>query len=226
MSFSGFPTETFQFLAELETNNSKQWFDDNRNRYEDFVKAPSFDLIAALAEPLGALNPRLKAEPRVNGSLKRINRDVRFSKDKTPYNPRIHLVFWTGDHPNRSAGMHFVISADGIGFGAGVFGLEPSALAGFRDRICDPSDRNDLLAAEEAARAVGCDWDAPDLKKLPRGFEADDPWEHLLRRKGFVMRTMSDPRHPEWLTNDKCADGIMDLTRACRPLLAWLTKSS
>ncbi|MGR3344480.1 MAG: DUF2461 family protein, partial [Paracoccaceae bacterium] len=78
--FSGFARETFQFLSDLKQNNSKHWFEANRARYESAWKAPALDLIAALAARAAALDPPLKAEARLNGSLRRINRDGRFSR--------------------------------------------------------------------------------------------------------------------------------------------------
>ncbi len=222
MTFQGFPRETFAFLEGLKANNEKAWFDAHRADYDRYFRDVAFDLIAALSGLMSNLTPALCAEPRVNGSLKRINRDVRFSKDKTPYNARMHLVFWSGDHPNRSPAMHVVIGPERMGFGAGTFGLSPGDLTRMRRRICDPNDRAGLIAAQAYAEAIGCEWDAPDLKRLPSGFEADGDWEHLLRRKSFVMRTLDDPALPDWIRTPDCADRIMDLTRACLPLIAWL----
>jgi len=220
--FNGLTERTFSFLADLQANNTKEWFDNNRARYDADWKAPSLDLISALAEPMRDLTPSLKAEARLNGTLRRINRDVRFSKDKSPYNPRIHLIFWTGSHPNRSAAMHFVIHSDSIGYGAGVFGLTPAKLSVLRDRIMDPTDRAELLSAISAASAVGCAFDPPDLKRLPQGYSCDADWEHLLRRKALVMRTLEPIAPPGWLATGDAVEQIMALTRALMPLIRWL----
>lgn len=223
MPFSGFPNETISFLSDLRSNNSKAWFDANRQRYEDQYKTPALDLVAALAGPLQQLDPPLVAEPRVDGSLRRINRDVRFSNDKTPYSPRIHLVFWAGNRNGRWQGMHFVVHPDSLGYGVGVYGPDPAVLAAYRGRICDPADRAALLKAEKAARAIGCKWDPPELKRLPRGFEADGDWEHLLRRKSLIMRTLEDRPLPGWLQTADCVDEMVRLTGACLPLIRWLS---
>ena len=98
----GFSKQTFQFLTGLEANNSKDWFEDNRKAYETHWKDAALDFIAAVSDRMAALDPALRAEPKLNKSLRRINRDVRFSKDKSPYNARLHMVFWAGHHPNRS----------------------------------------------------------------------------------------------------------------------------
>ncbi len=162
-TFNGFSDETFAFLRDLQANNTKEWFDANRDRYEAIWKGEAQDLIAALSGPMSRLDPPLKAVPRLNGSLRRINRDVRFSKDKSPYSPRLHLIFWTGEHPNKSPGMHLVLHPDGIGYGAGAWGYEPAALKRLRKRISDPKDRAVLLKAIAAAQAVGSEFGEPDL---------------------------------------------------------------
>ena len=135
-----FTSKTFQYLKDLEANNEKDWFEANRDRYEGDWKDAALDFIADISGRMAALDPPLQAAPKLNGSLRRINRDVRFSKDKSPYAPRLHIVFWTGGHPNRSPGMHFVLSPDGVGYGAGQWGIEPAALSVFRKRIVDKAD--------------------------------------------------------------------------------------
>jgi len=220
--YSGFPTEAFRFLTDLSLNNSKDWFEANRDIYDICWKQAGLDLIQALAPGMARFDPPLKARARLNGSLRRINRDVRFSKDKTPYSASLHLVFWTGDHPNRSAGMHIVLRPDGLGYGAGLYGIEPGRLARFRGRIVDPVERQVLLNAVSKARNVGCHFDEPALKRLPKGFTGDGDWEHLLRRKAFVMRTKGQQPAPDWLFTPQAPQRLLQITRTLMPLIKWL----
>lgn len=222
-TFKGFSDETFAFLRDLKENNSKDWFEANRSRYEAIWKGEAQDLITAVSGPMLELTPPLKAVPRLNGSVRRINRDVRFSKDKSPYSPRLHLIFWTGDHPNRSPGMHLVLHPDGIGYGAGAWGYEGPALKRMRTRIMDPKDRAGLLKAIDTASAAGSAFGEPDMKNLPKGYEdASGDWTHLLRRKGLVMRTLERVKSPDWIKTPEATDRIMDLTRAHLPFIRWL----
>lgn len=221
-SFPGFPADTFAFLRDLEHHNNRPWFEANRARYETAWKSPALDLITALQDPMAQLDPPLKAEARINGSLRRINRDVRFSKDKSPYQTQLYLIFWSGSHPNRSPGFHFVLQPDAIGYGAGVFGLSPAELAAYRGRIMDADQRAGLLQAVEQAKAVGCDFDEPDLKRLPRGFETDENWEHLLRRKAFILRNQNPLAVPDWITSTRCVPHILKIAQSLMPLLFWL----
>ncbi len=215
-----FTAETFSFLKDLRDNNAKAWFDANRDRYEAHWKAPALAFIDEVSGEMAALDPPLKAEARLNGSLRRINRDVRFSKDKSPYAPRLHLVFWHGGHPNRSPGMHFVLDPDGVGCGAGQWGLEPTRLATLRDRIV--SDPSSLTRALDSAETVGCRLGDPDLMRLPKGYEATGRTAELLRYKGFVART-HDVRAPrDVLIGAAATDWAMAQTLALLPLIRWL----
>src|SRR4051812_41470761 len=83
--FAGFPKETFRFLAGIEKNNKKEWLDERREEYEAYYVAPARAFVAAIGPKLQQISAGIQFEPKVNGSLFRIQRDTRFSKDKTPY---------------------------------------------------------------------------------------------------------------------------------------------
>ena len=220
MSFS---KETFDFLADLEAQNTKEWFDANRMRYEAHWKAAGLDFIAEVSGEMSELNPPLQARPKLNGSLRRINRDVRFSKDKSPYNARLHMIFWTGDHPNKSPGLHVVLQPGGVGFGAGQFGIEPAALKTMRGRIAGP-DGDGLIDALEAAEVVGCRMDKPELARLPKGFEATGRRAELLRYKGFVARTFDHMDPGEAVSGDRGKAWLLSKAQSLMPLIRWLNE--
>ena len=94
MSFAGFPKDTLRFLADLSKNNDRDWFADNKDRYESAFVEPSLEFIAAMEKPLKKISPFLVAAPKKqSGSLMRIYRDVRFSKNKNPYKTNIGIQF-------------------------------------------------------------------------------------------------------------------------------------
>ena len=218
----GFTKATFQFLSDLEANNSKDWFEANRQAYETHWKEAALDFIADVSDWMAALAPALKAVPKLNGSLRRINRDVRFSRDKSPYSARLHMVFWSGDHPNRSPGMHIVLNSGGVGYGAGQWAFEPAALAKLRKRIAG-KDGEALIAAVERAKAVGCRMGEPALARLPKGFDAEGQRAELLRHKGFVVRTHDKDAPKARMIGKGAADWAMETTEACLPFLRWLS---
>lgn len=223
MSFSA---DTFAYLRDLERNNAKVWFDASRDRYEAYWKSVALDFISDIADDMGSLVPALKAEARLNGSLRRINRDVRFSKDKSPYNARLHMIFWAGAHPNRSPGMHIVLQPDGVGYGAGMFGINPNELPRIRDRILDDADGDALLSAIESAGTVGCTMGEPELARVPKGFEAKSARADLLRRKSFVARTHGDPAPKDVILGDGARKWVFETTTALLPLVRWLNAVS
>lgn len=220
MTYPGLPQGTIRFLSGLAAHNEKAWFDAHRDDYERDWKAAGLDLVAALGDFAIHATPRLNAVPKVGGALRRIHRDTRFSADKRPYEPQLHLALTLADGAAH-AGVHLVIHPDRLGFGAGEWMLAPEALARFRDRVQDADDRAALFAAAAAAEAVGSRWDAPDLKRVPPGLAADGDWEHLLRRKSVILR--GEMPLPDWLFTPAAADGLSRLAAAHLPLLAWLS---
>lgn len=222
MPYAGLPRETFVFLRDLAAHNDREWFEAHRAKYEAHWLTAGLDLIAALGPLCDGMTPRLLAVPKLNQSLRRIHRDTRFSKDKAPYQPWLHLILSTGPAFNKVPGMHLVMTPEGLGYGAGQYGLEPAALDRMRQRICDPKDRARLLAALASAATVKSTLDPPELERVPRGFAPDPDWEHLLRRKGLIVRTQDDHPAPDWLFGPKAPERLAAITRAHLPLLGWL----
>jgi uncharacterized protein (TIGR02453 family) len=106
--FEGFPEETVTFLSDLAKNNKKTWFDAHKNDYERFLVWPARAFTEAIGERLITVVPGIIAEPRINGSIFRIYRDTRFSKDKTPYKTHLGIFCWDGSGPKMECpGFYF-----------------------------------------------------------------------------------------------------------------------
>ncbi|MEO8242140.1 MAG: DUF2461 domain-containing protein [bacterium] len=219
MGYAGLPRGTVGFLAGLDAENDRGWFEAHRAEYERDFLGGGLDLVAALSGPCAELG--LLAVPKTNGSLRRIFRDVRFSKDKRPYEPRLHIILSTRQAFNKVSGVHLVISGQGIGYGAGWYGLEPAALEGYRQRILDPVQRDAFKALLSQAATVGARLDAPDLARVPKGYEPA-PWDSLLRRKSVIVRTEPVAPHPDWLFGPDAVSGWMAIVGALAPLARWL----
>ena len=120
-TFSGFPRTTATFLKGLSENNEKAWFDAHRGEYQSAYVEPALGFVAAIGPRLQKISPSTNYEPRINGSLFRINRDVRFAKDKRPYKDHIDLWFWHGDKRGwDSPGFFFRMLSDRLILGAGM----------------------------------------------------------------------------------------------------------
>ena len=108
--FTGFPAETPRFLGDLAGNNNKAWFDANRAAYDEYWVAPAKQFVDAVGEALVDIAPRIEAQPRVNGSIFRVNRDIRFSKDKRPYKEHLDFWFWEGERKRAVSGFFMRIT--------------------------------------------------------------------------------------------------------------------
>src|SRR5207253_108904 len=112
-SFVGFTSDSFEFFRELAQNNNKAWFDQNRERYDRHVVGAFRGLLETLEPFLLKLNPHFETSGKTNGNFSRINRDIRFSKDKSPYKPNYYLYVFDGRHDRGHAGRLYVgLSAD------------------------------------------------------------------------------------------------------------------
>lgn len=217
---SEFPQITSDFLKDLEANNNREWFVDNRGRYEKSWLQPATQFVSALSEAMSKLDPPHIAEPKINGSIRRLHRDTRFSKDKTPFDPKLHLVFWTGDHPNRSPAIHLVLHPDRCGLGAGQFALTKDELERYRFVVSQNSEAVvELFSILKDLNKSGCVLAEESLKSVPRGFDVSEPHETLLKRKGLVAKTTDAGLPPETLCNTARMGAFL---QAAARLNSWL----
>lgn len=219
-----FTNETFRFLADLAANNARGWFEANRDRYEAHWKKPGLAFIEAIRPRLAALDPPLKAEARLNASLRRINRDVRFSADKSPYAATLHMIFPTGGAFNKDAGMHIVLEPDGVGYGAGLYGFSAEVLERYRQRLTHHEESEALDRAIARAAGTGARLGAPDLARPPRGHSGEGRAAEFLRYKSIVVRTWDTGAPPGVMTGAGAVDWTVRTTEAFLPLLDWLRR--
>ena len=172
--FPGFPQRTFEFLAALSRNNTKEWFDAHRGDYKDFYVAPAVALASALRPHLWAISPTVKVEPRINGSLLRINRDTRFSRNKAPYRTHIDLVFWEGERRGfDSPSFLFRLEPNTLTIGAGIVHLGKDALAKYRAAVANPEL-------------------AESLRSIVRELTRDDTYAVIGKMRGSYVRGIEE----------------------------------
>lgn len=191
---TSFPKETFTFLKGIAANNEKAWFESHRDLYEAGYVAPAKAFVEAIGPKLRKLSPEVKFEPKINGSLSRINRDIRFSKDKRPYKDHLDLYFWHGDRKRwDSPGFWFRLTAKTAYVGAGMFGFMPDQLESFRQSVIHPRSGKALLAAVAAVRKKG-DYEigGKSRKLMPRGYDADPDRRDYLLHEGLYAGTEFD----------------------------------
>ncbi len=209
-AFAGFQPEAVDFLAELSQNNDRAWFQPRQAEYERLLKQPLEALCVALDELFHARGIPLLADPA--RSPFRIYRDVRFSKDKSPYKTAVSASFgWAGDRDDagdrdgatgrshaenvHASGGYFHLQPGEIYVGGGIWHPEPSWLRAFRDRIVEDYDSFRRIVEAPAFRdafgTVGDDGES--LKRVPPGYPADHSAADLLRKKNVTFgRRLSD----------------------------------
>ena len=221
MEFTGFPKDSISFLQEIRENNTKEWFETNRDRYETLIKEPSAAFVVEMGEHLQALVPTIRAKPKVNGSLFRIYRDIRFSKDKTPIKSRIGVIFWQGAGKRmQSSSFYMHFSPDEIFFAVGIRGFSRETLVGYRDYIKDEKHRDELAKILDDIRSKGYNIPEPKYKRVPREFEEDI--SHMELTKYDAMYAYKEMRPNEILFSPKLADFAYDVYEDLFPLQQWV----
>ena len=214
-----FSEATFQFLRDLKDHNDREWFLANRARYDAEVKGPMLAFVMAFAEPLEGINRHFVADPRpVGGSMFRIYRDARFSKDKSPYKTNVGAQFRHQDCTKdvHAPGFYFHLEPGASFVGGGLWHPDPAALHKVREwLIAHPRPW-------KALRAKGIEVQGEALKRVPAGFAADHPLAEDLKLKDFST-------HIPLTDQEICAPGFLEqAAQACRhsaPLVGLLTKA-
>jgi uncharacterized protein (TIGR02453 family) len=185
--FSAFPKETLQFLAGIDADNSKDWFEENRGLYDAGYFEPARVFVESMGPRLKKISPGVKYEPKVNGSIGRINRDVRFSKDKRPYKNHLDIWFWHGEKKGWDRpGFYLRITPQTIYLGSGMHTLEGELLERFRKAvIADPSGRGLAKAIDQVRKAGPYEIGRAMRKTVPRGYDADHERATLLLHEGL-----------------------------------------
>ena len=187
MTFPGYTDEALNFLENLKSNNSRDWFAANKLVYEKQVRDPTKILAAELADRLEELT-----EDAQKSKIFRIHRDLRFSKDKTPYNTHVHISLapQSGNAPAFMLGW----SHNYLTLGCGVFEFQKDVLANYRTFAASGSGEK-LQVILDKLIADGGRIDEPVLKRVPSGFDPNHPRVGLLRRKGIaVWQDLDDPK--------------------------------
>lgn len=185
--FSGFPPSLYQFLAELEQNNDKEWFSANRDRYEAEVREPAFAYIEAMKTSIEKISPHFRVEAKkVGGSLMRIHRDIRFSKDKSPYKTNVGIQFrHTSGSDAHAPGFYLHISPGESFFGVGTWHPDGDSLRAIREWINKhPKDWKKSISRKSFRDRFELAGDS--LKRAPKGFAPDHPLIIDLKRKDFI----------------------------------------
>ncbi len=184
--FAGFPPETLKFLRALKRNNNRAWFVAHKATYEQKVKQPMVELVAALGGAVQGFAPEMVTDPK--RVIFRIYRDTRFSPDKTPYKTHIAAHFTpAGIGKNVGAGLYFHIDPAEFLIAGGVYQPAAPELRLIRNHIASHADELRVILREPKFRALYGGLQGEQLSRAPKGFPPDHPDLDLLRYKQFVV---------------------------------------
>jgi uncharacterized protein (TIGR02453 family) len=219
MTFTGFPPETLAFLNGIRAHNEKSWFDANRELYESGLVAPARAFVDTIGPRLKSIAPDVQYSAKVNGSLSRINRDIRFSKDKRPYKEHLGLWFWHGDKRQWDVpGFWFELTPQHVQLGVGMYMLQGEPLDAFRQSVIHPRSGKALLAAVASLKGK-YELGGKTRKLMPRGFDTDADRREYLLYEGLYTH-ISLP--PETANKPKLVDICLKHYEAMWPIGKWL----
>ncbi len=216
---SYFTADYLKFFRELIRNNNKEWFHANKKRYQKSVREPFLAMTTDLIRHMERMDPEMAVDPRK--ALFRINRDIRFSKDKTPYKKymaaRIH-------RPGGSCGLpgfyvHF--GPETAAVAGGAYEMDKESLYRLRQHITDHPGRLDELLTDKEFRSTYGELQGAKNKILPKEFRSAAEGQPLLFHKQFyVYRNME----PETVVRDDLLEYLLRNYRLLRPLNQFLTE--
>ncbi len=221
-SFAGFPKTTLPFFQKLAKNNNREWFEANKAVYESEVKAPMLALVDAIGRDMIDYAPEFIPED-LKKAIFRIYRDVRFSKDKTPYKTNIAAAF-RRQGLGKNEGASFYVHLDNQEFlvAAGIYMPDPDLLRRLRAHVERHHERLRAIVNDKPRRKLVGDLQGDVMTRLPKGFLPGHPAEDLLKRKMYIYWTEMPPALAE---TPKALGEVTKRFRAMAPLVYFLNEA-
>jgi uncharacterized protein (TIGR02453 family) len=218
-AFCGFPKDTVTFLRALARNNTEEWLEANRARYEAAILTPARQCVVAVGEALHAEGCRVVADPRVNGSIFRMARDRRFRPDAPPYKTHLALLWWAEGERMAQPSFYVQINGKGLELGVGLPEVPRERLPAVRRWLAEGDHAARFLRAMDLAGPAAPTWEIRELARPPAEFrgltgEARQRAVRFIGGWGGWSLTahppeLFTPEFPEWLVSK------------CRPLVPF-----
>src|SRR5579871_2052240 len=209
----------FDFFRDLKRHNNRPWFEQNKARYEREVRDRLVAFVAAAGPRLRKVSPHFVADPRpVGGSIFRIYRDIRFSKDKTPYKTA-GAVHFPHERREGAPGFYLHLEPGGVYSGVGIWHPEPATLGKIRDAIVREPERWERIRQAPAFKR-SLKVEGRTLKTVPRGYSKDHPLADDLKRTDF---TAGHAFSEEQACARDFLDAFIDVCRTAAPFTRFLT---
>ncbi len=222
--FNGFTKKTITFLRGLEKNNSKEWFDENRDLYDDYLMMPATLYVKEMGEKLKTISPGIVADPRRDKSIFRLNRDVRFGANKKPYKTHLGIYFWDGKGKKlENTGFYFQLDKSKIMFGVGMHIFPREMLNPYRDAVTDPEMGGELKKIiTKISKNTDYKFGWTKYKRIPKGYDPNHPNKDYLLYGGIGF--MYEEQNPKVLFDKKFIDYSFKIFNDMSPIHKWLKK--
>lgn len=222
--FNGFQPELFQFFKQLKKNNNRDWFQSHKALFKETVQLPLVDFVTDIAPEIHKLSKQYLADPRLNGgSIFRIHKDVRFSKDKSPYKEHAACQFRHQlKNDVHAPGFYMHLAPEEVFFGAGIWAPPSDGLFKIRTAIVEkPAEWKKARAAiVKSGYFDGIEGEG--LKRAPKGFDLEHPLIEDIRRKHFlVMRRVDE----SFALQEDFLSEVVATYKASVPLMKFLCKA-
>jgi uncharacterized protein (TIGR02453 family) len=222
LEFQGFSKGTLKFFKDLKKNNTKKWFEAHKQDYENFVMKPAKAFVMAMGDKLRTQVPDIVAVPKINKSLFRINRDTRFSPDKSPYKTNMGIFFWEGNRPRMECpGFYFHLEPNMLLMGVGLYMFPKYLFDTYRNSVVHPQYGKDLAEiVAKIKKKKGYQVGGEHYKRVPAGFDPSHPNAGLLLHNGFHAGIQSEI--PEEFYSKKIVNYCWQKFQPLLPLHTWL----
>lgn len=222
--FEGFSAETVFFLKNLKENNNREWFLARKKDYNRKVIKPAGDFVVEMGDLLQKISPGIHAEPKVNRSISRINRDTRYASEQEPYKTYLGIWFWQGVRKvNESPGYYFELRPDKLYLSAGIKTFSRKMLHFYREAIAEPKSGEKLVSIIDKYQGN------PDyqiskeyFKRVPEGYQAEGKRQELIRFNSLLVNM--EMAIPPELYNRNLLKLVFRIYKDFSPIHNWLTE--
>ena len=216
-----FDPDFLQFFIELAANNHKEWFDDNRKRYEKTVKDPFKNFVQAVISEVQKHDSEVQISP--NDAIFRINRDIRFSKDKSPYKlDRSAVISPKGRKDHTVPGFYLSLGPEKLMMGGGAYSIPPANLSQLRNHIIANMKKFDKLVNDKDFKEMFGPLKGEENKRLPKEMTEAAEKQPLLFKKSMYYMVENDP---DLILGDQLMDVVMDHYTTARPMETFMKQA-
>jgi uncharacterized protein (TIGR02453 family) len=220
-----FPKTTLNYLGSLARNNNKDWFEKNREKFKAEFLEPAMQFVVDMGEKLAKINPDIQFMPRIDKSIFRLHRDIRFSKNKAPYKTNLGILWWEGTGKKMEcSGFYFHLEPGNHFLAAGMYVFSKDQLKVYRDIVSDADSARELNhILSRILKNKGFKLGGKSFKRIPKGYELNQKFPDLLLHSGLFI--YYEDEHISDLNYKNTLDLSFKIYKQLSPLHNWLVEN-